>query len=236
MHAGRLISTNLLYTVYSMKSIIRSNISAELAESLRQMIADGRLVADSRINEVHLSTELGVSRTPLREALAMLVAEGALEAKPRKGTFVRALSREDFLHIYSIRPLLDVGALRMAGLPTEKTLTKLQKLNAQLAAADKTLRKIIIDDEWHLLLVAGCDNPVLIGLIEQFMVRTRRYELAYLREHRNTETVVDEHMAIMRALEQGDLEGACQALQTNLTSGVQPILDWLQQRETPNDV
>lgn len=211
----------------------RNNISFELAETLRQMIAEGSLEAETRINEVRLSGELGVSRTPLREALAMLAAEGALEQKPRRGMFVRPLTREEFLELYAVRPLLDIGALKMAGIPSEKTLAGLRQLNDQLSRARGAMQRIRIDDEWHLLLVAGCENPVLLGLIQQFILRTRRYEIAYLREQGNTDTAVDEHMAIMDALGAGDLEAACDALKTNLSSGIDPILEWLEAKGTP---
>ena len=218
-----------------MQNISRNNLSADLAETLREMIADGRLAADSRINEVHLSAELGVSRTPLREALAALVAEGALEAKPRRGTFVRPLTKAEFLDLYKIRPLLDVGALRLAGIAPPSAQQRLRDLNERLHRAEGAMERIIIDDEWHLLLVEGCNNPVLLNLIHQFMLRTRRYELAYLRERENTDTAVDEHLAIMEALEHGDLEAACNALNQNLSSGIEPILAWLDQREESHD-
>ena len=95
----------------------RSNISNDLADAIRRMISAGTLAAGSRINEVHLAAELGVSRTPLREALAALVAEDALESRPRKGTFVRPLTHREFQSIYAIRPILDVEALRLSGIP-----------------------------------------------------------------------------------------------------------------------
>ena len=218
-----------------MQNISRNNLSADLAETLREMIADGRLAADSRINEVHLSAELGVSRTPLREALAALVAEGALEAKPRRGTFVRPLTKAEFLDLYKIGPLLGVGALRLAGIAPPSAQQRLRDLNERLHRAEGAIERIIIDDEWHLLLVEGCNNPVLLNLIHQFMLRTRRYELAYLRERENTDTAVDEHLAIMEALEHGDLEAACNALNQNLSSGIEPILAWLDQREESHD-
>lgn len=209
----------------------RNNISFDLAETLRQMIAEGQLEANSRINEVHLSKELGVSRTPLREALAMLAAEGAVEARPRRGMFVRPLSRDEFMDIYAVRPLLDVGALRMAGLPSEQTLRNLKQCNEQLAGAKGVIQRIHLDDKWHLMLVEGCNNPVLLGLIQQFILKTRRYEIAYLRDQENTNTAVDEHLAIIEALENGDIEGACEALDKNLNSAVTPISTWLEQFE-----
>lgn len=218
-----------------MSAFSRPNISLDLAETLREMIFDGRLPPDSRINEVHLASALGVSRTPLREALAMLVAEDALEAKPRRGTFVRPLTHAEFMNIYTVRPLLDVGALRMAGLPAAQTLQQLRALNERLARTKGARQRIDIDDEWHLLLVEGCDNPVLMNLIRQFMLRTRRYELAYLRAQTHTETAVDEHLAILAALEDNDLDAACGALQTNLSSGVAPILRWLDEQGPDHD-
>jgi DNA-binding GntR family transcriptional regulator len=214
-----------------MQKMSRENLSAEVAEELRLMISDGRLAADSRINEVQLSEALGVSRTPLREALAMLVAEEALVSLPRRGTFVRPLSREDFLHIYSVRPLLDVGALRLSGVPGLTVIKRLQGLNDRLSRVEGVVERITIDDEWHLLLVAGCDNPILLNLIRQFMLRTRRYELAYLREQAHTQTAANEHLDIMSALERNDLDAACDALHTNLTSGIDPILSWLDTKE-----
>ncbi len=214
-----------------MQSIKRNNISFELAENLRQLIADGTLAADSRINEVQLSEQLGVSRTPLREALAMLAAEGALVSKPRRGMFVQPLTRQEFLEIYSLRPLLDIGALRLAGLPSKQTLATLRHLNEKLASAKGAMRRIQLDDEWHLLLVSGCGNSVLLGLIEQMILRTRRYEIAYFSKQENTLNATNEHLAIIKALETGDLEGACAALKTNLSSGIEPILNWLDQQK-----
>src|SRR5437763_8883081 len=111
-------------TVYSMQSASfeRPNISEELANSIRQMIVDGAIPAGSRINEVHLARDLGVSRTPLREAIARLVREDTLVAVPRVGAFVKPLSVDEFDQIYSIRNLLDPEALRIAGMPSQQQL------------------------------------------------------------------------------------------------------------------
>src|ERR1700704_3677642 len=105
------------------------NISASVAYALRNMIVDGRLPAGERINEVHLSVLLGVSRTPLREALAKLAQEGALRSIPRIGYFVRELTLEEFEQIYDIRPLLDPEALRLSGLPSRQRMERLRQLN-----------------------------------------------------------------------------------------------------------
>ncbi len=207
----------------------RGNISEAAADAVRAMIVDGRLSAGDRINEVHLAQQLGVSRTPLREALSGLVAEGALIARPRLGYFVRPLTLEEFEQIYDIRPLLDPEALRLAGVPGAKRIARLEKLNADLARA-KGLRAIEIDDAWHLELIADCPNKVLIDLIENMIVRTRRYELALMREHKNVGVAMQDHERIMAALKAGDLRKACAALKQNMQSGREPIVTWLKQR------
>lgn len=207
----------------------RGNISEGAADAVRAMIVDGRLGPGERVNEVHLAAKLGVSRTPLREALSGLVAEGALIARPRLGYFVRPLSLEEFEQIYDIRPLLDPEALRLAGIPSAKRITRLEKLNMQLHAATGAAA-IEIDDAWHMELVADCPNKVLLDLIQNMIVRTRRYELALMREQKNVAVATGDHAKIMFALKSGDLDAACMALKRNMQSGRDPIVAWLMLR------
>jgi DNA-binding GntR family transcriptional regulator len=207
----------------------RGNISEAAADAVRAMIVDGRLAAGERINEVRLAEKLGVSRTPLREALSGLVAEGALIARPRLGYFVRPLSLEDFEQIYAIRPLLDPEALRLAGVPTARRIARLEKINAELGKA-KGVRAIDFDDSWHLELIADCPNTVLIELIKNIMVRTRRYELALMHERRNVSAAAEEHARVLVALRAGDLKTACAALKQNMQSGREPVAAWLKER------
>jgi DNA-binding GntR family transcriptional regulator len=212
-------------------TIVRDNISDAVAGELRNMIVDGRLPAGERINEVHLSQQLGVSRTPLREALARLAQEGALRHMARIGYFVRPLTLEEFEQIYDIRPLLDPEALRLAGLPSRNWLERLRGINDQIRNERDADRIIDLDDEWHLELIADCPNKVLIDLILQFIQRTRRYETALMREHRNVLVAVANHDDIMAAIGRGDLEAGCAALRVNLQTGRAPIVGWLTERE-----
>ena len=209
----------------------RGNISDDLVNGLRNMIVDGRLAAGERINEVHLARALGVSRTPLREALARLGREGTLSSVPRIGWFVKPLSLEEFEQIYPIRPLLDPEALRLAGLPPPDTVERLERLNRRIAAGDDADEIISLDDEWHLLLIGHCPNKVLLDLIRDFIRRTRRYELALMRERSNVAVATDNHREIMAALRRRDLEAAVAALRHNLTTGYEPIRAWLEARE-----
>ena len=224
-----------MYTVYSMQptslALVRDNISDSLAVELRNRIVDGRLPAGERINEVQLSQQLGVSRTPLREALARLAHEGALRSVPRIGYFVRPLTLEEFEQIYPIRSLLDPEALRMAGVPPRERLDKLREINDLIAGAEDADAIIDLDDEFHLELIAGCPNQVVVDLIRQFIQRTRRYELALMREQANVAMTHASHKTVMAALRRRDLDAACAALKTNLQTGFAPIVAWLKEKD-----
>ena len=211
---------------------LRDNISDSVAAELRLRIVDGRLPAGERINEVHLARELGVSRTPLREALSRLASEGALRSVPRFGFFVRPLTLEEFEQIYDIRPILDPEALRLAGLPDAKTLERLEVLNRRLATARDPEAVIALDDEFHLALLDRCPNRVLLEMIQSIILRTRRYELALMRETSNVRRATEDHARILAALRRRDLPGACAALKRNMQWGRAPIVTWLKARES----
>lgn len=213
-----------------------SNISEQATRAIREMIVTGTLIDGERINEVHLAEQLGVSRTPLREGLGRLVAENIVTAEARKGFFVAPLTLAEFEQLYDIRPILDPEALRLAGIPTAARLEKLNKLNQKMLIAKTPSAAIEFDNEWHLELLAGCSNRVLVELIEQIIVRTRRYEHALFRETRNLWTASEEHELIMAALRKQDLPEACAMLKRNMQSGKAPIVEWLTQRTESSGV
>jgi len=229
-----LLSWNVQYTVYSMQieenRLGRANLNDAAEIALRAMIVDGRLAAGERLNEVHLSERLGVSRTPLREALNRLTAEGAVEARPRFGYFVKPLTLEEFEQIYDIRPILDPAALHRAGIPAPEQIARLQQLNLKLIKARDATSAMAIDDAWHLALLEHCPNRALIDLIATFMRRTRRYELALMRSAKGAADARGDHARILDALKASDLDGACAALRENLQNGKAPIVAWLKSR------
>jgi DNA-binding GntR family transcriptional regulator len=210
--------------------IERPNLADTVADAIRAMIVDGRLGDGERINEVQISAQLGVSRTPLREALNRLSADGSLTAKPRHGYFVAPLTEDDFVQVYDLRPILDPAALKLAGLPSPAQLDRLEALNKKLGTLQKPERAIECDDDWHRELLAHCPNRVLVDVIESMIRRTRRYELALMREEKHIAHAAKTHTLIMATLRKGDLARACAALEHNLREGREPILTWLRAR------
>lgn len=210
--------------------IVSKPISEAAADAVRGMIVDGTLPDGTRINEVHLAETLDISRTPLREGLMRLVSEGAVTTEPRRGFFVAPLTLDDFRQLYQIRPILDPEALRMAGIPSRRSLDALERINDAMIAARKPAQAIDLDDQWHRTLIARCPNQVLLDLIDQIIGRTRCYEHALFRETDNVWNAGGEHQQILSALRDGDLDAACAGLKRNMQSGAEPIVAWLTQR------
>ncbi len=209
----------------------RSNLSDALADRLRDMLVDGEIEAGSRLNEVHLAATMGVSRTPLREALAGLAAEGYVEVQPRRGFFARDLSRAELEQLYPLRAILDVAALEMAGIPSAEQLDRLDAINARLKAGPTTVARIIdLDDEWHRTLLQHCPNTELLSMVDQSILKTRRYEHAYMRQVENVRVATEEHDAVADALRAENLVAAGNALRINLSSGLEAIVEWLESR------
>jgi DNA-binding GntR family transcriptional regulator len=205
----------------------RQNISDKIRSAIGELIFDGGLPAAGRINEVHLAEKLDVSRTPLREALHALTAENIVTCVPRRGFFVAPLTEQEFCDIYAIRPIIDPAALALAGLPSQARIAKLESLDKKLVKAANANAAVDLDDAWHLELLTDCPNRVLMDMVQNMIRRTRRYELAYLRDQHNIKNAVSEHTAVIDALRDGSMRSACAALRRNLTSGNEPILEWL---------
>jgi len=214
------------------KTLRRLNIPDDTVLELRRMIVNGELPAGERINEVHLSRDLGISRTPLREALNRLATEGALASVPRIGYFVLPLTLEEFQQLYTIRPLLDPEALRLAGIPSPERLKLLEEINREITTAADADTVIELDDQWHLELLAACPNKILLEMIKQIIRRTRRYETALMREQKNVQVATKTHERIISALRQRNLNLAIDLLRRNMQTGSEPIIEWLKARET----
>jgi len=160
------------------------------------------------------------------------VAEKALDSVSRKGFIVHGLTLDEARNIYPIRGMLDPEALRLSGLPGPESLERLEELNHQLRNATDARSAIDLDEAWHRELWAECPNPVLIELIEQFMRRTRRYELASMGQHRIIDRTTRTKAGIVESLRAGALERACSQLRSSLMSGGEPVFQWLAQRDS----
>ncbi|MGD2130693.1 MAG: GntR family transcriptional regulator [Lysobacterales bacterium] len=210
----------------------RPNMADVVAQTLRRMIVDGSLPAGERINEVRIAARLGVSRTPLREALAALAAEGALLQQPRRGFFVRPLSRAELEQIYPIRQLLDPEAMRLTGIPGQARLARLSAGLDEIARAREPEEVLDRNEAWFRELYADCPNRELVELIWQYGRRTSRYEILLMRDPANARRSVQTKRRLLAALQEGDLSAACAQVREIMSFGAAPITAALAGRES----
>ena len=206
-------------------------ISSQAATIIRTMIVEGEISDGERINEVHLSKHLNISRTPIREGLGQLVAEQFVESIPRRGFFAREMTAYEFSNLYDLRPILDVEAFILGGQPSTSEIDTIEVANQRFHEAAPGNAAVNADDAFHKLLLARCPNKVLMEFIDSLILRTRRYELALFRETTPIKSADNQHALIIKALRDRDMVIAAKRLRGNLTSGKAPIIKWLSTRQ-----
>jgi DNA-binding GntR family transcriptional regulator len=192
---------------------------------LRAQIVEGKFAPGSRLPDVQLAAELGVSRTPVREALLRLVREGLVENDPNRGFFVAPLSRQEVLETYPIVWTLECLALQSCGPPTREQIQALRQINAEMAtvAAD-ALRRQELDLRWHQTLLESCANERLKELLAGLKQVVRRYECVYMRDPALVERSVRDHAEILEALVKRKSKLAGRLLERNWRAGMESVL------------
>lgn len=192
--------------------IVQQVLYLDAADHLRAMIQAQVLVAGAWIDETRLTAELGISRTPLREALKVLANEGLVRLEPRRGCFVNELSAADLDQIFPLMAMLEGRcAFEAAQKASASDLLKLEPLHAELqtyASLEHIDQYYAINARIHEAVQALADNSWLSGLVDNLR------KLLSLSRHKSL-TVPGrihescaEHLAIFAALKARDLEGA----------------------------
>jgi DNA-binding GntR family transcriptional regulator len=181
----------------------------------------------SVLTEAALSRAMGVSRTPVREALLRLEAEGVLESTLARGFTLRPLSRSKVAELYPILAALEALAVQDTRRPAEPVLGTLRATLGELEGCTGAVRRWQLDTQWHATLTSACGNRHLAGLIAQLRSSGSRYELAYMQQVRSREKADRQHREILSAVEAGDARRAADLLTEHWHDGEQLILRWL---------
>jgi DNA-binding GntR family transcriptional regulator len=194
----------------------------EVAEHLRQRIFRRELEPGSWIDELKIAEEFGISRTPLREALKVLAAEGLVTMKVRRGAYVTEVSDKDLRDVYHLLALLESDAARVvAERATDAQLRELEALHAELAAAVADRDRFFgVNERFHMRLLELADNRwrnQMVADLRKVMKLNRHNSL--LRQGRIEESL-REHADILAALSARDAEGAARAMQDHFSRGL----------------
>jgi DNA-binding GntR family transcriptional regulator len=196
---------------------------AEVAELLRQRIFQRELAPGSWIDELKIAEEYGISRTPLREALKVLAAEGLVTMKVRRGAYVTEVSEKDLTDVYHLLSLLEADAAGVvARVATNAELEELKALHAELeAAASDRDRFFALNERFHMRLLEIASNrwrDQMVADLRKVMKLNRHNSL--LKSGRIEESL-DEHRTILQALMKRDPASAIESMQAHFRSGLE---------------
>jgi DNA-binding GntR family transcriptional regulator len=204
-----------------------------VSDLLRGMILTGALRGDERLEEIALSQRIGVSRTPLREALITLEEEGWVRSTPNKGFSVRAADAGAVREIYPILGALEAAAIQGSGEALIAAAPRLCEINRKLSTETQKERQHELDSAFHATLVRDCGNPRLLKLIRDHWGLARRFDGAHSRGTADREGSCREHEEIIAAIEGKDFAGAAVALTRHWARGVETVVRWLASAPSP---
>jgi DNA-binding GntR family transcriptional regulator len=189
------------------------NASSAATELIRQAIIDGRLPPGRRLKEEELARELGISRTPVREALLMLHAEGLVDNAPNRGAAVRSHSVEDLDDLYQLRALLEgYSTRRAASRLTDDQIRELRESCERfndLLEIDADMSDLVHENlHFHQLILESAGSPRLIALVRQVIELPLVYRSYVWYSPEQQRISGHYHLQITRALEARDAERA----------------------------
>lgn len=201
--------------------ISRVTLHGSVLNQLRDMIIEGKLLPGTRINESQLGIVLGVSRTPLREAIKSLAGEGLLDIRPARGAVVRSFSVEDIRHILEALTIIEQAAGRiLCERGTEADIKAIEALHlAMLAEYEKRdrLAYFKLNQEIHASLVKFAGNPVLLEAHQQLQARIKRVRFVGNDTPQAWEGAVAEHQGMVDALLKRDGEALAKVIGVHLS-------------------
>ena len=181
-------------------------------EELKMQILKGSIIPGTRMMEVELAEEMGVSRTPIREAIRKLEKEGLVTIEPRRGAYASMISTEDMVEILEVRQDLEgLAAYFAADRMTKEQMTELIEVsnNYNEAVKQGNMESMIRHDtRFHHIIVESCHNKILVQMIEQLQELVLRFRYIYYDNFRRAENMPEEHEAIVAAIAEGNADKA----------------------------
>lgn len=190
------------------------NSQQKAYEYLRSEVLVDPAIQGTFLNEQNLASEIGVSRTPVREALRVLATEGLVEMVPNRGTFVSKVSRQQARDVMELRKILECHAARVS-IERERTPVDimLEILNKQRSfinssSDSSSIDFIALDRDFHFELLKATGNSEIIRTYDRLQTRQRIIGAEALSTSTRREAVCLEHQAIVDCLESGDVDRA----------------------------
>ncbi|MCD7866037.1 MAG: GntR family transcriptional regulator [Clostridiales bacterium] len=204
-------------------------------QTLRTAILKGDLKPGERLMELQLASKLGVSRTPIREAIRMLEQEGLAIIIPRKGAEVARMTEKDMEDVLQIRCSLEELAVRLAC----QNITQMEMQELRVAMEqfrEKTTTEDIAaiaqaDVNFHDVLYKSADNPKLLGLLNNLREQMYRYRVEYLKNPSIYQQLITEHRQLYEAVKMQDAEKAAAYTRMHLENQTESMKKVIREQE-----
>ena len=205
----------------------RTFIRDDVYQSLREWIVGGDLEPGEKLKDKELAAQLGVSRTPIREALRRLENEGLIETAANRWTRVAPITIQDAESIYPIIQKLEELALSLA-FPkmTAQHIQLMQEANNRLKAelnSNDTQAAMFADVAFHQIFIDAADNTELSTILEQLKTKYQRIDLAYFSDAKSLLASFEEHQRLITALKTRNFESARQTLASNWLASIKRL-------------
>ncbi len=224
----------MLEDTYNMKINEYLPLRDIVFQTLRNAIITGELQPGERLMETQLGEKLGVSRTPIREAIRKLELEGLVVMVPSKGAQVAQFTEKDIQDVLEVRAALEALAARLAcKRMDDRAFLKLQLAIAEYsyAAKNKDLETMIEKDvEFHEIICSATQNDKLIQIFNNLKEQVNRYRITYLKNVEDSETVEAEHKAILEALKNKEEDVASRLATKHIHTQCDSITDFVKQK------
>lgn len=211
--------------------IVRRTLHSEVLNQLRDMIIEGRLAPGARINEGQIGAILGVSRTPLREAIKSLTSEGLVEIVPAKGAVVRRLTEQDLIQILQVLKVIEqLGARLTCEQASDETIKGICDLHARmmkLYKAGNRLEYFKLNQAIHTSFVQASGNAVLAETHETLQARIKRLRYVGNSEPSKWARAVAEHEEMVAALVERNAEKLAEVVGRHLDATVIRVKDFM---------
>ena len=207
----------------------RKSLGEHVFDSLKQAIIRGNMSPGDWLVESHIADTLGISRTPVREAIHKLEREGLIERQPRGGFTVLGLTRDDIEETFGIRAVLEGYAARLAALKhQEKELVPLKR---KIEEFEKCLEKKQTDNltrintEFHELLYALSKSPKLVHMINGLTDQIYRFRQIILKETKMAKISNDDHKQMLDFIRKRDADGVEALVRDHIARGQEMVLE-----------
>lgn len=212
-----------------------STLEEKVYNILEDQILSQKLRAGDSVTEMKLSKELGVSRTPVREALQRLDREGLIKLRPNKGAVVVGISERDLIDIYKIRMRLEGLAARIAAENADETLIRQLSDNIELTEfymSKGNIEKLKdLDSDFHDIIYGYCQSRILgktLSELHRYIVCYRKLSLSV---KGRLERSLAEHREIVEAIKKGDAEGADSLMSAHVELALSNLLTIIQNKD-----